>query len=104
MARFPLNGYIGVGRAQPWVAEWQREASDNIKIPTLITVGSDDLPMVVNGTRTLHEHIKGSHYVIIKGSVHETARWRPDVFNKAVIEFLEAVEAGKPVAGEITLD
>ncbi len=103
MARFPVNGYIGVGRARPWEAEWQRQAADNINVPTLITVGSDDLPMVVSGTRILHEHIKGSRYVVIKGSVHETARWRPDLFTQAVIEFLEAVEAGKPVAGEITV-
>ena len=103
MARFPVNGYIGVGRAKPWEAEWQCAASDNIKVPTLITVGSDDLEMVVSGTRTLHEHIKGSRYVIIKGSVHETARWRPDLFYQAVNEFLKAVEAGRPVAGEMNL-
>lgn len=104
MARFPLNGYIGVGRARPWETEWQRRAADKINVPTLITVGSDDLEMVVSGTRILHEHIKGSRYVIIKNSVHETARWRPDVFNECVIDFLKAVEAGKPVAGEIILD
>jgi pimeloyl-ACP methyl ester carboxylesterase len=59
--------------------------------------------MVIKGTGILHEHIKGSRYVIIKGSVHETARWQPDLFNKAVSDFLKAVEAGKPVAGEMTL-
>ncbi len=101
MARFPVNGYIGVGRAKPWEAEWQRQAADNIKVPTLITVGSDD--MIKTGVRILHERIKGSRYVEIKGSVHETARWRPDLFNRCVLEFLEAVEANKPVAGEITL-
>ena len=104
MAKFPVNGYIGVGRASPWEEEWQREVADKISVPTLITVGSDDLPMVVSGTAELHEHIKGSRYVIIKNSVHETARWRPDAFNRVVIDFLEAVEAGKPVAGEITVD
>ena len=104
MARFPVNGYIGVGRASPWEEEWQRDVADQVNVPTLITVGSDDLPMVVSGTAELHQHIKDSRYVIIKDSVHETARWRPDVFNKVVIEFLEAVEAGKPVAGEITID
>jgi len=103
MSRFPVNGYIGVGRAKPWEAEWQRQVADEISVPTLITVGSDDLEMVTAGTRILHEHIKGSRYVIIKGSVHETARWRPDVFNQAVIDFLEVVEAGKSVAGEITV-
>jgi pimeloyl-ACP methyl ester carboxylesterase len=104
MAMFPINGYIGVGRAKPWEAEWQRQAADKINVPTLITVGSDDLEMVVTGTRALHEHIKGSRYVIIKDSVHETARCRPDVFTRVVLEFLKAVEAGKSVAGDITLN
>jgi len=103
MAKFSVNGYIGVGRATPWEAEWQRQVADEIKVPTLITVGSNDLQMVTNGTRILHEHIKGSRYVIIKGAFHETPRWRPDSFNQAVTEFLEAVDAGKPVAGEMTL-
>ncbi len=103
MARFPINGYIGVGRARPWDAEWQRAATDHISVPSLIIVGADDMDMVKTGARTLHEHIKGSRYVEIKGSVHETARWQPALFNQAVIEFLEAVEADKPVAGEITL-
>ncbi len=103
-ARFTLNGYIGVGRASPWEEEWQREVADKVSVPTLITVGTDDLPMVVSGTAELHQHIKGSRYVRIKGSVHETSRWRPDAFNRAVGDFLETVEAGKPVAGEITID
>jgi pimeloyl-ACP methyl ester carboxylesterase len=103
-AKFPLNGYIGVGRTRPWEAAWQREAADKIDIPTLITAGSDDLPMVVSGTAELHEHIEGSRYVLIMDSVHETSRWRPLLFNRAVLEFLEDVEASRPVAGEITLE
>jgi 3-oxoadipate enol-lactonase len=103
MARFPLNGYIGVGRAKPWEAEWQRGVADKITVPTLITVGDKDLEMVVNGTLTLHEHIKGSRYVIIRGAFHETARWRPAVFTRCVSDFLRDVEAGRLVAGEMTL-
>ena len=101
-ANCPVNGFIGVGRAVPWETAWQREAADNINVPTLITVGSDD--MIKAGVKTLHEHIKGSRYVEIKRSVHGTAVWRPDAFNQAVLEFLQAVEEGKPIAGEITLD
>jgi pimeloyl-ACP methyl ester carboxylesterase len=103
MARFPVNGYIGIGRAQPWQTEWQRQAADNISVPSLIIVGGDDMDVIKAGTKILHEHIKGSRYVEISGSVHETARWRPDLFNQTVTEFLEAVEAGKPLAGEIIL-
>jgi pimeloyl-ACP methyl ester carboxylesterase len=103
MARFNVNGYIGVGRASPWEEQWQRKVADEIKVPTLITCGTDDLPMVVNGTAELHRHIKGSRYVMIKNSPHETARFQPDLFNQCVIDFLGDVEAGKPVAGEMTL-
>jgi 3-oxoadipate enol-lactonase len=103
MAKFTVNGYIGVGRAKPWEEGWQRKAADKIEVPTLITVGDKDLEMVVKGTRTLHEHIKNSRYVIIKGAMHETARWRPGLFTRCVSNFLNDVEAGKPVAGEMTL-
>lgn len=93
MARCPVNGYVGVGRAKPWDAEWQHQAADNINVPSLIIVGSGD-EMIRPGARILHEHIKGSRYVEIKDSVHETARWYPDLFNRIVLEFLEAVEKG----------
>jgi 3-oxoadipate enol-lactonase len=88
MARCPVNGYVGIGRAKPWEAEWQHQAADNIDIPSLIIVGGDD-EMVRPGAGVLHQHIKGSRYVEIKGSVHETARWCPDLFNRTVLEFLE---------------
>jgi len=101
MARCSINGYTGVMRAQPWNAAWQTRAADSIDIPSLVLVGGDDELKI--GARILHEHIKGSRYVEIKGCVHGTSEWRPDVFNPAILEFLDAVEAGKPVAGEITL-
>ncbi len=102
MASCPINGFIGVGRALPWEAEWQRKAADKIHVPTLITVGSDD--KIKQGVRILHEHIRGSRYVEIRGSAHGTARWHPDAINKSIMEFLEAVEQGEAIEGEIILD
>lgn len=103
MAGLTVNGYIGIGRALPWEEAWQREAAAKVDVPTLITCGIDDLPEVVAGTAELHRHIGGSRYVLIEKSVHETARFQPDLFNQCVIDFLEDVESGRPVAGEITL-
>ncbi len=102
MGRCPVNGFLGVGKVRPWETEWQREAADSISVPTLITVGGDDL--IKPGVKILHEHIKGSRYVEIKGCFHGTAQWRSDVFNTTVLDFLESVEAGKTVAGEMILD
>ncbi len=90
MVRVSINGYISIGQALPWAAKWQTKAADNISIPTLIIVGGDD--QLKAGAKILHEHIKGSRYVEIKGCVHGTAEWRPDVFNPTVLEFLKAVE------------
>jgi len=103
MAKFPINGSIGIGKALPWEEKWQNEVADNLSIPALIVVGGDDEGRKA-GARILHEHIKVSRYVEIKGCIHGTAEFRPDAFNPAVLEFLEAVEAGKPAAGEIMLD
>lgn len=102
MAKFSFNGLCGVGQSKPWDAEWQQDAADKITVPTLITVGEKDL--IKPGVKILHKHIKGSRYVEIEGSVHGTAQWRPQSFNRCVLEFLDTVEQGLPVQGEIFLD
>jgi pimeloyl-ACP methyl ester carboxylesterase len=72
-----------------------------IRVPTLIIVGDrDDL---LAPSRIMQERIPGCRFVLIKDSPHGTANWRPDAFNKAVLEFLDDVEAGRPVQGEIAL-
>ena len=101
MARFSINGFAGVQRAQPWKSTWLPTMADEIRVPTLIIVGGDD--QLKQGAAILHRQIINSHYVEIEGSVHETAVWRPDVFNPTVLEFLASVEADKPLSGEVTL-
>ena len=72
-----------------------------IRVPTLIIVGDrDDL---LAPSRIMQERIPGCRFVLIKDSPHGTANWRPDAFNKAVLEFLDDVEAGRPVQGETAL-
>jgi len=104
MAMFSINGYIGVQRAVPWETEWQTKAAESINVPCLIIIGGDDEFGLNKGAKILHEHIRGSRYIEIKGCVHGTARWRPDVFNPAVLDFLQTVEKGKSVAGETVVD
>ena len=103
MGRFSLNGYMGISEELPWKAKWQIKAATAIKVPTLVIAGGDDA-LCLKGAKILHEHIRGSRFVEIKGCVHGTAEWRPDVFNPAVLKFLEDVELNKPIPGEIYLD
>jgi len=92
MAMMSTNGYIGIGKVLPLKAEWLRNVAKDISVPTLIMVGGDD-EVIKPGVKILHKHIAGSRYVEIKGSVHGTAEWYPDIFNSTVLNFLEDVES-----------
>jgi len=98
-ARMSENGFLGVSTAQPWRAEWLRAASETIRVPAAIIVGGDDDLKV--GARLLHERLPGSRFVLMEGSAHNVARWRPDAFNAALLAFLEKVERNEPLGGEI---
>jgi pimeloyl-ACP methyl ester carboxylesterase len=73
---------------------------DEIRVPTLIIVGERD-PLLAP-SRIMQQRIAGCRFVLIKDSGHGTVG-RPEAFNKAVLEFLEDVETGRPVEGETAL-
>jgi pimeloyl-ACP methyl ester carboxylesterase len=97
MARITRHGFLGASRAI-------RERPDllhrlpEIKAPTLVLVGEWDnfLPC----SRLAYQAIKGSRFVLVRRAAHGTPTWRPQAFARGVSEFLDAVEAGRPVAGE----
>jgi pimeloyl-ACP methyl ester carboxylesterase len=98
MRRITLHGFLGASRAI-------RERPDlvprlaEVKAPTLVLVGEWDgfLPC----SRLAHEAIKGSRFVLVRRAGHGTPTWRPEAFQRAVSDFLNAVEAGRPVAGDL---
>ena len=73
---------------------------DEIRVPTLIIVGERD-PLLAP-SRIMQQRIAGCRFVLIKDSGVGTVG-RPEAFNKAVLEFLEDVEAGRSVEGETAL-
>lgn len=92
-----LEGFLGASKAI-------RERPDltgrlhAIKAPTLVLVGEWDgfLPCA----RLAHQRIPGSRFVLVRRSAHGTPAWRPQAFQRAVLEFLEAVEKGRPIPGD----
>jgi len=97
MARITLHGFLGASRAI-------RERPDllhrlpEVKAPALVLVGEWDSFLLCS--RLAHQAIKGSRFVLVRRAGHGTSTWRPEAFQRAVSEFLDAVEAGRPVAGE----
>jgi 3-oxoadipate enol-lactonase len=100
-----LRRHTAVGLRGGWHAIMERpdleDRLDEICVPTLIVVGDRD--RLLAPSRLMQQRIRGCRFVLIKDSAHGTADWRPEAFNQAVLEFLEEVEAGRPVEGETAL-
>lgn len=59
-----------------------------IKLPTLIIVGTEDISTPVKYARYLHSKISGSKLVIIEGATHNVTTEKPDEVNQAINEWM----------------
>jgi len=62
--------------------------------PTLLLCGSEDHGAPPENTRQMHTAIKGSRFVEIKQAGHISNIEQPDIFNQAVVAFLDEVDRG----------
>ncbi len=62
-----------------------------IKVPTLIFRGDEDVNFT-EAVQILHRGIAGSELVTVKGAGHSPHEDAPDVFNKAMMKFLNRVK------------
>ena len=69
-----------------------------ITAPTLISCGEWD--MFYPCAQRDHRLIRGSRLATIRGAAHDSVNYQPERWKRAVLEFLDDVEAGRPVAGE----
>ena len=101
MRTMSVDGYLGGAHAmQSWRGTIDRLHS--VTAPTLVLVGEND--NLLGPSREIHRQIAGSRFVLMKKSAHGTNMWRPQAFIDATLDFLADVDAGRPVAGEITID
>jgi pimeloyl-ACP methyl ester carboxylesterase len=100
LAGMSLHGFLGALRAIHDRPDLVHRLSE-VRVPTLVLVGEWDnfLP----SARLAHQAIGGSRFVLIRRAGHNTPMWQPQAFQRAVAEFLDAVEAGRPVGGEFEL-
>ncbi len=85
-----VNGYIYVPRA---FGKWKPVTSrlSEIKVPTLIYRGDEDLPFT-EAVQTLKKGVAHSELVTVKGAGHSPHEEAPDVFNKALLRFLDRIK------------
>jgi len=60
-----------------------------VRSPTLIIVGDKDILTPLRFSTVLHQNIKNSELVIIKGCGHGVALEKPDEFTEQVLRFIE---------------
>ena len=85
-----VDGYIYLSRA---ISKWEplTERLSEIKVPTLIFWGDEDLPFEAP-SRIMKEKISGSELVTISGVGHNPHEEAPNAFNEALLKFLARIK------------
>jgi pimeloyl-ACP methyl ester carboxylesterase len=83
----------GVQRARPSVFELEAGLA-RLEVPTLIVTGDEDEPCLEPGI-FMKRMIKTAGLLVIPNAGHAINLEEPDLFNRAVQDFLSAVEAGR---------
>lgn len=66
------------------------EALDSIRVPTLLLAGSEDKPFLA-GMDYMAAKIPGARKILIEGAGHTPNLERPELFNQAVVSFLDSI-------------
>jgi len=70
------------------------------KVPTLIIIGDED-EMCIDPALIMKKNMPGAGLLVLPQTGHAVNLEDPDIFNRAVLDFLTAVEAGKWVVRRI---
>lgn len=89
IAATPANGFCGCGAALPTLAATPRLSE--IKTPTLVICGEQDMGTPPAMARTLHEGIAGSELVMIPNAAHLSNMEQPAAFLAAVEKFYQRI-------------
>ena len=70
-----------------------------VRVPTLVVWGSQDDLVPLDSGRQLHKRISGSRLLIIPKANHFSMFSYPQIFNTALLDFLQGAEVGVQEAG-----
>jgi 2-succinyl-6-hydroxy-2,4-cyclohexadiene-1-carboxylate synthase len=88
LARMAVDGFLG---AQRGLDAWQgtMDRAHAISVPTLVVIGTSDVPFIVKASRWLAEAIPGAELVEIENAAHSPQYEQPASFNAAVRRHIE---------------
>lgn len=98
VARMSVDGWLGGAHAlQTWPGVAER--LPEITAPTLVVIA--ELDNLRPAGEIIHRRILGSRQALITGSPHGSCLWKTDAFNRALLDFLDDLDAGRELAGEV---
>ncbi len=62
-----------------------------VRVPTLIVLGDEDVPAVIEAADILEQGIPGAKKVVIPGTAHHPHMEKPEEFNRVVLDFLNGL-------------
>ena len=92
MLQTSVNGYVHAGDA---IWNWKpvTHRLSEIKAPTLIVVGEEDVPFI-KASQTMKESIANAEMVIIPEATHSPHEEAADAFNRVLMGFLDRLNLG----------
>jgi len=101
MSHFSVNGSIYASRFVMRTVVENVERTRELTMPTLVVIGEEDA--LVPAAEWLRDTLPNRRYAFLKGVGHATSRYRPEAWRKAVLDFLDDLEQGKDIRGEVVL-
>jgi pimeloyl-ACP methyl ester carboxylesterase len=98
IGRMTDAGFIAANRAL-------RERPDltsrtpKISVPTLVSCGEWD--MFYPCAQRDHRLIANSRFATVRGAAHDTTNYTPQLWKRALLDFIDDVEAGRDIRGEV---
>ena len=74
-----------------WPEPAARERLGDVAVPTLVVVGSEDVPDILEIAALLGEEIRETRHVVIDGAGHLPSLERPREFDRVLLPFLDGV-------------
>lgn len=99
-ARMSRDGWLGAAHARRTRPDLIPVLRDRLTMPVLICTGDED--PVRSAFQVMREELPGARAVTFLETGHGVPMIRPEQFVKALVAFLEDVEASRPVVGDRT--
>lgn len=94
-----IQGIVAMGE-QIFSRESLLDAAAQIRCPTLILAGQNDMSRPVSDSAAIHEQINGSQFAIIESAGHMLTLEQPDEVNRLLVGFLTAIDGVTLPPGE----